>query len=301
MKMVKKVLMGLALGAAVFSFVGCGDLLNGVKTKADDDEGAIKGSGQKYTVSYANENANPYRAYKATALKHAGGLIKVTFDSKENLGTSKMGVIFDLKDNATVANAVDFFVIGINPVEGNNNFYVSKMTNIVNIQDEHFGASPNPKNATDPTEVELVKIKKSSNITSVAAVDGKYSYNIFYYLKTDGNYYWAVLDITDTQMKDFNSDSKFKDAAEKVIANDGTYKVLEQGVIKGVYAAAEEGKEATSSYYNDATITSEDGKTKVKITKQNKIAYYAQIAGNSSLNGSWYVPSTTFHEAEDAE
>ena len=35
--------------------------------------------------------------------------------------------------------------------------------------------------------------------------------------------------------------------------------------------------------------------------KQNKIAYYAQIYGNSTLQGSWYVPGTTFFEADDSE
>lgn len=297
MKMVKKVLMGLALGAAVFSFVGCGDLLNGL-AKTGQNDGEITGGGSKIEINDANDGDAAKRVYKATALKHAGGLIKVTFKSTD-IGTSKMGVMFDLKDNKDGGN--DFFVIGLNPRTDVANFYVSKFTNIKteDYQATNFGASVDAVSPA-PKEVEYIKLATSNNIAvPAAASDGSVSFYVFYYLKTDGNYYWAVLDMTDEKMKDFNSDTKFKAAAEKVIANDGTYTILKSGKIENVYAAAEEGKEAT--YYNDATITLEDGKTKVKVTKQNYIGYYGQIAAGKTLEGSWYVPSTTFHEAEDAE
>jgi hypothetical protein len=133
MKMVKKLLLGLVAVATVLTLVSCDGLLN-----KDDDAGAIKGSGKKYKVSYNNEETVAYRAYKATTLKHAGGLVKVTFDSN-NVGTSKMGIIFDLKDDDANEGAREFYIIGLNPSSSVKNFYVSKFTNVTDIQASNFG------------------------------------------------------------------------------------------------------------------------------------------------------------------
>lgn len=277
MKMTKKILLGMAAALVAFSFVGCDGLLDpdtGVNFakyckdkqndiayyaqiaanstlsgswyipsttyyEGDDTEGAIKGSGQKYSVNYANATENAYRAYKNTAMKHAGGLIKVSFDSNDaaTVGTSKMGVIFDHKKNATNKDAVDFYIIGINPVAGKNNFYVSKMTNIVDIQADNFGATTDAA-AGEPKEVEIVPIEKNANISGVAAdEEGKYSYYVYYKLLTDGSFDFAVLSMTDADMKNFNTNSKF----EKADIND--YTVLVKGNTKAVAGAEYEAAE----------------------------------------------------------
>ena len=116
MKMTKKILLGAAALVAALAFVGCG------AGDDDDTEKAITGSGKKYTVSFTNETGDEYRAYKTTTLKHAGALVKVTFnnaDKPATFGTSKMGVIFNLKEDGEKR---EFYLIGLNPDKDNTNF-----------------------------------------------------------------------------------------------------------------------------------------------------------------------------------
>jgi len=217
MKMVKKLLLGLVAVATVLALVSCDGLLN-----KDDDAGAIKGSGKKYKVSYKNETEVAYRAYKATTLKHAGGLVKVSFDSN-NVGTSKMGIIFDLKDDDANEGAREFYIIGLNPSSSVKNFYVSKFTNVTDIQAYNFGTELKTNKAK---EVEIVALNMNNNITVPAAVDGKISFYVYYKLMSDGSFDWAVLDLTDDQMADFKGSTKFNKAKLK------NYTVLKSGNTK---------------------------------------------------------------------
>ena len=265
MKMVKKVLMGLAAAAAVMALAGC--------VIEDDTEGAIKGSGKKYTVAYANETGTPYRAYKATALKHAGALVKVSFETTEDseVKTSKMGVIFNLHNNEDNKDAKDFYIIGLNPTSTNKNFYVSKMSGIVDIQADNFGASTTASEG-EPKEIEIVSITNNKEIAAVKAdAGGIWSVYVYYKALTDGSFDYKVLNITDDVAKNFD-------------LKEGTFDssvVLAEGNTKA--AAGAEWEEC------------EEGKQ-----PQNKVAFYAQIAAGANLEGSWNVIGT-YLEAEDAE
>ncbi len=268
MKMVKKIMFGLVAAATILSLVSCDGLLN-----KNDEAGAIKGSGKKYKVSYNNETADAYRAYKATTLKHAGGLVKVTFDSN-NVSTSKMGIIFDLKntkdaEGKDVKGAVDFYCIGLNPRSDVSNFYVSKFTNVTDIQAYNFGTELTENPAK---EVEIVKLAKANNITFPAAdADGKYSVYVYYKALTDGSFDWKILNIDDDIAKAYDfAEGNFVSSA-----------VIKSGNTKEKagteFDACDEGKQP-----------------------QNKIAFYAQVAANTELKGSWNVIGT-YLEAEDAE
>ena len=105
MKMVKKILLGLVATAAVIGFAGC--------KQVDDVNEAITGKNNDYAVDYENTRDENYRAYKSTSLKHAGALVKVTFEAPDENNFSKMGLIFDLHDSKTVADAKDFYIIGL--------------------------------------------------------------------------------------------------------------------------------------------------------------------------------------------
>ena len=265
MKLVKKLMLGLVAAATVLSLVSCDALL-----KKDDTEGAITGSGKKYKVEYKNETDDAYRAYKATSLKHAGALVKVTFDSK-NVSSSKMGVIFDLKKNADDKNAKDFYCIGLNPSTSVANFYVSKFTNVTDMQAYNFGTelADNPA-----VEVEIVKLATANNITVPAAdADGKVSFYVYYKELIDGSFDYKVLNITDEVAKAFDFE-KGSFVASTVLASGNT-------------------KEKAGAEYE---ITKEEDLK----TKQGYVAFYAQVAKNTELNGSWNVVGT-YLEAEDAE
>ena len=263
MKMVKKLLLGLVAVATVLTLVSCDGLLN-----KDDDAGAIKGSGKKYKVSYKNETDVAYRAYKATTLKHAGGLVKVSFDSN-NVGTSKMGIIFDLKDDDANEGAREFYIIGLNPSSSVKNFYVSKFTNVTDIQAANFGTDLTENPAK---EIEIVPLATSNNITFPAAdADGKYSVYVYYKALTDGSFDWKILNIDDDTAKAYDWEA----------GNFVSSAVIKSGNTKAKagteYAACEEGKQP-----------------------QNKIAFYAQVAAGVELKGNWNVIGT-YLETEDAE
>ena len=280
MKMVKKIMFGLVAAATILSLVSCDGLLN-----KNDEAGAIKGSGKKYTVSYNNETTNAYRAYKATTLKHAGGLVKVTFDSN-NVNTSKMGIIFDLKNTKDaegndVKGAVDFYCIGLNPRSDVSNFYVSKFTNVTDIQAYNFGTEESSLNtdeqnaavkANPAQEVEIVPLATANKITFPAAdADGKYSVYVYYKALTDGSFDYKILNIDDDTAKAYDfAEGNFVSSA--VITSGNT-----KAKAGTEYDACEEGNQP-----------------------QNKIAFYAQVAANTELKGSWNVIGT-YLEAEDAE
>lgn len=180
--------------------------------KGDGTEGAIRGADNNYKVDYTNNGSAAYREYQETALKHAGALIKVTYGKESaNLSASKMGVIFDLKDSKTtgVTNGKDFYVVGIG---ANNTYYVSKFTNIVDIQAYNFGATTTAT-GTDAKEVEIVALPSSgTNITLPAATDEGTSVYVYYKLIKDGSFDWAILDLTAEQVKDFKGNKKFNAA-----------------------------------------------------------------------------------------
>ena len=188
----------------------------------DDPKDAIKGNDNNYTVSLANTESDLVRAYEVTAFKHAGALIKVTFDSAD-VGTSKMGVIFDLKDDDEHDGAKEFYIIGLNPQTTVKNFYVSKFENVTDIQADNFGTYLTSNKAI---EKEIVPISMTNNITVPAAVDGKISFYVYYKLMSDGSFDYAVLDMTDEDMANFKGSTKFNKAKIK------DYTVLASGNTK---------------------------------------------------------------------
>ncbi len=273
MKMVKKVLMGMAVLAIAVALTGC---------LKDDKEKAIKGSGNKYTVEYTNEGSEAYRAYAATGMAHAGALVKVTFDSI-NTGSSKMGIIFDLHDSksgvkdAKGAAAKDFYAIAIGN-EGGGSYYVSKFTDIVDIQAKNFGATTSAKEK-EPKEVEYEKLVTGNLKTKMpaAAADGSRSLYIYYRCRAEGVYEWAILTLTDEQAAEYsNLNGEFKtNPPETAVLASGAIGMDSASVVSAIAAAA--GNEP-----------------------QNKIAFYAQVASKATLKGSWNIKGT-YKEAEDAE
>ena len=283
MKMVKKILLGLAAGAAVLSLVSCG-------LKDDDPEGAIKGSGSNYTVSYTNPSKTAqdyYRAYNTTTLKHSGALVKVTFDNPSDCKNSKMGLIFDLKksENENAAKgARDFFIIGIG---AQNALYVSKFENIVNIQDNNFGATTSANASAGEAKETVYIALKNGNLTLPAAnEDGSISLYVYCKADKDGNYKFALLagEPTDSSVKMKIDDIDINDLPEGVstlslpTVSSGWTKSGNIGNIPG----------AVKQVADDSKI------------EQNQLAVYAMIDADSTLNGSWKFFGT-YLEAEEIE
>ncbi len=182
MKMVKKVLMGLAAIALVASLTGC---------LKDDTESAIKGAGKKWSVDYTNDTKDNYRAYKATGAKHAGGLVKVEFNKGGTPGESKMGVIFGLEQykDENKKTLRKFQIIGVSET---GNYYVSSYDKVADIQAKNFGTDDGA------TEKEWVALGAKKVTMSEDTNGNKYTY-VWYQAQIDGSYKWAIASMTDDQ------------------------------------------------------------------------------------------------------
>ena len=237
------------LGALVFGLASCAE--------SDDPNGMIKGSGKHYEIDYTNElpavQANTSRGYKTTKLNHAGGLVKITFDNLSSVDGGVMGFIFDFKKKG---DAREFFVIGL---KNNKKYYVSKFTNVTDLQAENFGT----KLADNPAhETTIVPDSESSEIFGTLSGDfptdadgNKYAY-VYAKCKVDGSYDWAILNDSATEKVSGLSDKEFT-ALE---VTDDMY--LAHGNISN-------------------TITEYTGET------QNNLAVYANVYGQGTLTGSW--------------
>jgi hypothetical protein len=269
MKLVKKLMLGLVAAAAVIALAGC-------VMPTDDENSTIKKGTGKYTIDYTYEKPagstdDNYRAYKSTGLKHAGALVKLTFKGDQDPGASKLGVIFGLTEDKT-AKTRDFNIIGVSK---NGQYYVSTMTDIVDIQDNNFGATTNAK-AGEPKEKEWVPITSgNSNLKMPTATDAGVSVYVWYQAVPAGNYKWAILDMTDEQATAWKKLTK----ADKKAGNVPTAtKVLAQGTITGAF-------EAVTEDYKEP---------------QYPISVYAMVKDGKTLKGEWGMIGY-YLEAEDAE
>jgi hypothetical protein len=280
MKMVKKILLGLAATAAVLALVGC-------KTN-DDTQNAIGGKNNNYDIDWTNEGTDAYRAYKSTSLKHAGALVRVTFKAPEAGNYSKMGVIFDLHDNAADKEAKDFYIIGL---AGTNdyNLYASYFTNVTDLQAENFGT----KLATNPAvETVLFDETSSNDIGTVTPpekdANGSITYYVYYKAfanngtaegesdATKGYYEWAVFDFTAEQAT----------AAKALMKNDATnYAAL--AAVGGRLVKGQKILDAFTLGTNNAV-------------PQNQIAVYAKVDAKKRLSGEWEFLDM-YKEAEEIE
>lgn len=251
----------------------------------DDPENAIKGLNNNYSIDYTNETGDDYRAYESTNFKHAGALVKIKIDNPADCGNSKMGVIFELKENETNPKAVDFYIIGVGTKNSQYNFYVSKFTGIVNLRDKNFGV---PSNGTtgEHGEKEVEYIPLSG--TKISDLPEEF----YVYCKADA------------------SDGSYKFALLKGEPTDGTKMDIDKININSLPAGVELITLPTSTIKNNCTITGNIGKIPSVFTaptsgkdadvQQNKLALYARIDKDATLKGSWKFCGT-YLEAEEVE
>lgn len=260
MKMVKKILFGAVALAAILTLASCG--------KKNDKNKAIKGSGDNWTVDYTNDGDSNYRAYRSTGLKHAGAIVKVTFNKGDHdPKSSKMGVIFGLEEADGKSN---FHIIGIAP---DGTYYVSTYKDVEDIQDENFGVYAGQ--TTKATEKEWVPLKAGKKVTLKEDSNGnKYTY-IVYIADKDGVYYYSILDLTDDEIADFDTaKGEFKtEATEEKVATASSFGII------------------TSAFTRVATIND---------IPQSQISMYAMIQPGATLIGSWNI-AKKFKEADDIE
>lgn len=266
MKMTKKILLGAAALVVAMAFVGCA----GGEKASDDPNNMIEGKNSNYTIDFVNETGAESRGYKATKLKHAGGLVKITIDAGSSSNSSnKMGFIFDLKANADDSSAKDFFIIAF----GNDNkYYVSKFSNVTDQQAYNFGTelTDNPadeKCYTDPVNCNP-KVFDDGKTLSEDEDGNKYAY-IYAFGNADGSFDWKILNASATEKVKSLSDKEFKnlDFTEDMILAEGTIPAEDTGYTKQT---------------------------------QNLLAVYAKVNKDQTLVGAWDFVGT-YKEAEVIE
>ncbi len=274
MKMVKKILFGLVAVAAVLSLASCG-------IKKDDPEGIIKGTAGNYSVNYKYENADTtatYRAYKPTGFKHAGALVKVTFNAADlaNIGNSKFGLIFGLKETKNGDQKIrDFYIIGLGAEKHNEEYgkyYVSKYENVVDIQAENFGAPEDGGAAAAGKPQETVKVGITNCSLPKDGEGNVYAYIWYQANNTTGAYDWKILNMEDSAATEWQT----KQDTDKR-GNSPTGTPIAYGSITGAFEPCDANKEP-----------------------QDYIAVYARVQGSKTLNGKVNFKGD-FREAEDIE
>ena len=249
MKMTKKILLGAAALVAALAFVGCG-------AKEDTNPIEITGKGNSYAIDFTNETEAAMRGYKATALKHAGGLVKITIDNSSNDPSRKaggvMGFIFDLKDNAENKNAKDFFIVGVRK----GGCYVSKFTGVTNLQAYNFGYSDKEDNTKADGTVEKEYVAAFKAITLPTDDNGNPYVYVYAFGNTDGSFDWKVLNGSATDKVKSLSDKEFSnlDFTSDMILAEGTIPATDTGYTKQT---------------------------------QNKLAVYANVYEQGTLIGNW--------------
>ena len=266
MKMVKKILLGLAAATVAIGMIGCKNV--------DDEKKAIEGSGSNYSIDFTEEDGTIYRAYKSTALQHSGALVKITFDKADPNNYSKMGVIFDLDKNKDNKDAKDFYIIGLaGMATGDKNFYVSKFESIVDLQADNFGAPSNGGTGTNgEKETEYVALNKDNRIKNLptAAANGNISYYIYFKAfpnegdnATKGYFEWAVLSMTD----EVANTIKIKTTSLSELKQNSSITILKSDKITNAFDLKKNGD--------------------VSYVPQNQLAVYAMITANHTLKGTW--------------
>ena len=136
MKMVKKILLGLALAGTVLALAGCKMEAGEGKTEGNKWDLTMTVDGTKIaeTVLPNAQGKGPYRRFWkqfSTSEKVAEIETTVTIDTNactiEPNTVATAGLVFDLNKNATDTSKVDFNLIGLSPSAG---FYVERYTEI---------------------------------------------------------------------------------------------------------------------------------------------------------------------------
>lgn len=293
MKMVKKVLMGLAVAAIALALTGCGNLLgnkiaNGLNDDDDDVvvEGEVKGSmitGQASNakIEVNNTENKIKREVDLLLTKHYGSRAKIV---QENIDTTKangmMGYAFNVVEHKEAytedgekKSTYDLCIVGTTYYKGKPVTYVSAFRNIKKLNDQNLGATDAHvynakndanaakfKNDTEPCEYEIIALPVENEVATK---------NLDYYA--------------------YDAAAKTFTVCINVTAeNDGSYTIdwyNPADVLKdsGSWISATRLKDVTDK----KTVTIPASVTGYSAKAQAYLGVYANVYGLKALKGSW--------------
>ena len=277
MKMVKKVLMGLAVAAIALALTGCGKQLGDSSVK-------ISGSTGKASIDHTNETDSTQRAMKIYLTKHKSTNCAFVIENQTSSSyDGQLGYVFNMDTNSD--GTYNFIAVGFRNNKGTTDTYVSYFLNIkeddfsktnfgvdgdVNDDYEIYGSSrsatktlsaftpPNVKVKGVPSEVEIAALPVTLTDFSInsaqqliGAIDIK--------ANTDGSYTVGF----------------FNEAQLKIEKTESTGKINKITI--------KEGQTAKKTVSISNTIT---GYTK---ETEAKLGVYAAIYKAGNLTGSWFA------------
>nr|MBP3281413.1 hypothetical protein [Treponema sp.] len=285
MKLSKKVLAAMSASALLLTagiFTSCGE-------EDDDPEGAITGSNNKYTLSYTNSSTtDTYRCYNSTTAKHRGAMAVITLNKDGTSGSgAAMGFIWDLHTTDASASAEEvarevsssprsLCIVAFANNNGTFKPYVSRFTNVYDLQAKNFGTDGVTVNGAEQKAVEKEYIgwtSTSEKDTSPLTADA------------NGNYVMTV-----NVYPEFNTENE-------TTTYTGGYVV---DIYNGALTKAEvESGEKTADL--TTTISAEDlGYEAGSKPTQQTNAVYANVYTSSSASGTWQYLDT-YSAAEAVE
>ncbi|MBQ9207469.1 MAG: hypothetical protein IJ158_12280 [Treponema sp.] len=270
MKLSKKVLAAFSMAAALamaVSFTSCGE------EDADDENGMISGSNNNYKLLYDNSaSEDTSRGYVPTTGNHAGALVQITLNKEGTSGSgAAMGYIWDLQSTDASASAEEvtravsakprnFCIVGFANFSGTVKAYVSRYTNVYDIQAKNFGTDGITVNGATQTAGEEEYIK-SSDDKKLTAADGSYVMTVNVYEETTGE-------------------------GESKTTTGGYVVDIYNGVVEKAHLASAE-KLATT------TIPAADlGYDTAKKVTQKQGGVYANVYAKSKASGTWKYADT---------
>ena len=287
MKLSKKVLAAMSASALLLTagiFTSCGE-------DDDDPEGAITGSNNNYTLSYTNASTtDTYRCYNSTTAKHRGAMAVITLNKDGTSGSgAAMGFIWDLHSTDASASAEEvarevsssprsLCIVAFANNEGTIRPYVSRYTNVYDLQANNFGTSGVTVNGAEQKAVETEYIgwtstSKDSSSTRKLTADA------------NGNYVMTVNVYPESSTE--NETTTYTGGYVVDIYNGALTK-----------AEVESGEKATLC---STTISAEDlGYTAGSKPTQQTNAVYANVYKSSSASGTWQYLDT-YSAAEAVE
>ena len=195
MKISKLLKVGaFALLAASLCFVGC-------KKEDDDDENEmISGSNNNYTLSYDNSASSATsRGYVTTKNNHLGALCQITLNKGYSGSGAAMGYIWDISSTDASASAEElaravsekprsFCIVGFGYKTSAGKFspYVSRYTNVYDIQASNFGTDGVTVNGATQKAVENVYLELGNKFLT-ADSNGNYVMTVNVYEEKDNN------------------------------------------------------------------------------------------------------------------
>lgn len=119
MKMVKKILLGLAATAAVVTLVSCAE--------KNDENNMLDVKGDSCSIDYTNETNGYSRGFETLKTKHVDGICKITLN-KTSASAGVMGYIFNFTENADKTD--NFSIAGARIKDNALQVYVSDYKNV---------------------------------------------------------------------------------------------------------------------------------------------------------------------------